>query len=577
MTAVRRVSLAILAVTVPALAACSSSGVDSDPATSGTTGGDARVAHVTITAAKGCVTDRAEFRRRWPDASRSRTRTRPRSARSNCSPASASWPRRRTSPAGLGGEFAVKVGAGTYTLYCPGAATERSTIKVTGKAAPVDDTLAGLLKTATDDYKTYVDHQIGYLVDGAEKLNAALHGSSISPRRRTSTRPRGPTTRRSSRSRSPSSAATQNLDADIDARENDVPASKWSGFHLIEKALFQTREPGRAAEVGRQARRRLQDVAGQGQGRSPTRRPTSPTARRACSTRSPAARSPARRSGTRTSTCSTWPTTSRAPSRRSPTCSRRSTRSTRRSATRSPAQFAALNKVLDGYRSTSRPVRLRAVHDAERRRRPGAGRGGQGGPGTAVEGRGEGGERLSVLVAAGRSSAAPLGAASLAAAGGAGFGIARAADVEHEPAAPVSSRSTARTRPASPRRRRTASPSRRSTSRRPTAPRCRACSRSGRLPRRSSRRGRPIGAVETSPDAPADRHRRGDGPGRGAADRHRRLRPVPVRRPVRVRRPATGRARRPPGAARRRARPGHAATATSACRRARTTRRSRST
>src|SRR6185312_15217372 len=31
-----------------------------------------------------------------------------------------------------------------------------------------------------------------------------------------------------------------NLDADIDAREGDVPDDEWSGFHVIEKGLFAT-------------------------------------------------------------------------------------------------------------------------------------------------------------------------------------------------------------------------------------------------------------------------------------------------------------------------------------------------
>jgi iron uptake system component EfeO len=42
----------------------------------------------------------------------------------------------------------------------------------------------------------------------------------------------------------------QNLDADIDARANDVPASHWSGFHRIEKGLFQDKSLAGMAKWG---------------------------------------------------------------------------------------------------------------------------------------------------------------------------------------------------------------------------------------------------------------------------------------------------------------------------------------
>jgi iron uptake system component EfeO len=241
MTAARRVPLAILAVTVSALAACAGSGGTAEPpaGAGSSAGGDARVAHVTITAANGCVSDRTEFAAgglSFKITNQDATAV----SEVELLAGERILAEKENLPPGLGGEFAVTVGAGTYTLYCPGAATERSTITVTGKAAPVDDTLAGLLKTATDDYKSYVDDQLSYLVDGAEKLAAALHGTSLA---------KAQDVYKTSRSyyekvepvAESFVSPTQNLDADIDARENDVAASRWSGFHLIEKALFRTK------------------------------------------------------------------------------------------------------------------------------------------------------------------------------------------------------------------------------------------------------------------------------------------------------------------------------------------------
>ena len=231
------VIMGVTAVAVPSLAACSSSGSGGDP-TSGTDT-DARIAHITITAAKGCESDRTTFPAGGVTFKITNT-----DATAVTEVELLAGERilaeKENIAAGLTGEFAVTVGAGTYTLYCPGAASERSTITVTGKAGPVDDTLVGLLKTATDQYKHYVDTQIGYLVDGAEKLATALRGTDLAE-----AQDAYKTSRQFYEKIEPVAesfvTANQNLDADIDARENDVPASQWSGFHLIEKALFQAR------------------------------------------------------------------------------------------------------------------------------------------------------------------------------------------------------------------------------------------------------------------------------------------------------------------------------------------------
>jgi iron uptake system component EfeO len=230
-----RSAAAALATTCAVLgvAACSSSGGGSDkPSVAG-----AHAATVTITAAKGCELNTTEFA-----AGGITFNITNKDATSVSEVELLSGERilgeKENVPAGLGGQFAVKVDAGKYTVYCPGAQQERSTITVTGKAAAVNEDVATLLEHGATDYKTYVDTQVGYLVDTTAKLNTALHGSDLKQAQDAYIAAR-PYYEKVEPVAESFVSGKQNLDADIDARAGDVPASKWSGFHLIEKSLFQ--------------------------------------------------------------------------------------------------------------------------------------------------------------------------------------------------------------------------------------------------------------------------------------------------------------------------------------------------
>ncbi len=123
------------------LAGCSSSGGGGDAksgtaAASGTAkqdAADARVANVTITAAKGCTSDKTSF-----PAGAITVKIVNKDATAVSEVELLSGERilgeKENIPPGFSGEFAVDVPAGSYTLYCPGAATERTTLKVTGKS-----------------------------------------------------------------------------------------------------------------------------------------------------------------------------------------------------------------------------------------------------------------------------------------------------------------------------------------------------------------------------------------------------------------------------------------------------------
>jgi iron uptake system component EfeO len=229
-------AVAVASALAAALAACSSS-LAKDGAKSAAA---ARVANVTITAAKGCEVDRSAFA---AGGITFKITNKDATAVSEVELLSGEriLAEKENVAAGLGGEFAVKVDAGTYTLYCPGAATEKRTITVTGKAAAVADSVAGLLKQGTAEYKKYVDTQLGYLLQATAKLNTSLNGTDLEAAQNAYIAAR-PYYEKIEPVAESFVNAKQNLDAEIDARINDVPSlAKWSGYHRIETGLFQSK------------------------------------------------------------------------------------------------------------------------------------------------------------------------------------------------------------------------------------------------------------------------------------------------------------------------------------------------
>jgi len=223
-------------------AACTSSGSGGSSApTTGAptaTGGatPAHVANVTITAASGCVSDATTFA-----AGGITFKIQNKDATAVSEVELLSGERivgeKENIPPGLGGEFAVTVPAGKYTLYCPGAKVENTTMTVTGTAGHTNSDTAALLKQATTDYKHYVDTQVGYLVTFTRKLDDALHGTSLAAAQKAYMLAR-PYYEKIEPVAESFTNGKDNLDADIDARINDVPKGHWTGFHPIEQGLF---------------------------------------------------------------------------------------------------------------------------------------------------------------------------------------------------------------------------------------------------------------------------------------------------------------------------------------------------
>ena len=225
------------------LTACSSSSSSSSEAqapgkAAGNGSSDPRVASVTITSADGCVPDKAAF---TSGALTFKITNKDATAVSEVELLSGERiiGEKENLPPGFSGEFAVNVGAGTYTLYCPGAATERRPIKVTGKAGDGGDaTVAALLKTATKGYATYVDTQVAALLTSTTKLAATLRGTDLAAAQKAYIAAR-PFYEKIEPVAESFVIGKDSVDADIDAREGDVPTAQWRGFHRIEKALFE--------------------------------------------------------------------------------------------------------------------------------------------------------------------------------------------------------------------------------------------------------------------------------------------------------------------------------------------------
>lgn len=246
----RRPAAAVLAFTALAggLAACSSSGGGSggSDGKAGTTApnpdaaGGRHSVNVTLTAAKGCVPDTTHL------AAGGITFTVTNQDATGVSEIEVLDGQRivgekeNVAP-GLSGQFAIQVAAGTYELYCPGAATERTTLTVSGAgSATGDQDVAALLKTATVNYAAYVKTQVGYLLDSATKLDAAVKSGDIAKAKAAYIAAR-PFYEKIEPVAESFTVGSDSVDADIDARENDVPASQWKGMHVIEKALWQTK------------------------------------------------------------------------------------------------------------------------------------------------------------------------------------------------------------------------------------------------------------------------------------------------------------------------------------------------
>lgn len=141
-------------------------------------------------------------------------------------------------PPGFSGEFSVELGPGSYTVFCPGATTERSTVTLTGTATTVAPTdVAGLLQEGADSYLGYVQVQLDEMVLAVGDLRDAIAAGDLEAARLAYINAR-PFYERIEPVAESFVTGEVNLDVAIDLRADDVAPEDLTGFHRIEYALW---------------------------------------------------------------------------------------------------------------------------------------------------------------------------------------------------------------------------------------------------------------------------------------------------------------------------------------------------
>lgn len=147
------------------------------------------------------------------------------------------------------GTFTLTLDGGSYTLYCPGANTEKTTLTVTGKAAAkATGSAAELLAQGAAEYQTYVQTQVDGMVTAVGRLHQAVAAGDLAAAQKAYAEARPFYEKVESDVEGfllPGTAAGDNhgnLDYLIDMRASNLdPAVGWTGFHAVERDLFGAR------------------------------------------------------------------------------------------------------------------------------------------------------------------------------------------------------------------------------------------------------------------------------------------------------------------------------------------------
>jgi iron uptake system component EfeO len=150
---------------------------------------------------------------------------------------------------GLSGSFSLTLEKGEYTLRCNGGSEEDGTLTVTGGAKAQTNPEA---EAAIADYRKYLEQNTTELVAATAPFVAAVEADEVEKAKSLYAAARIPYERIE-----PVAESFGDLDPRIDARENDVPAGEFGGFHRIEKALW---EEGTAKGMAPVAEHLLADV-----------------------------------------------------------------------------------------------------------------------------------------------------------------------------------------------------------------------------------------------------------------------------------------------------------------------------
>jgi iron uptake system component EfeO len=154
---------------------------------------------------------------------------------------------------GLSGSFSLTLDAGEYTIYCPGGDVERGTLTVTGELKAKGSAKAD---AAVADYREYLEENTEELVAKTKPFVAAVVAGDVAKAKSLYAPARIPYERIE-----PVAESFGDLDPRIDARENDVPADEFEGFHRIEKALWEEDTAKGMAPVAKQLQKDVEELA----------------------------------------------------------------------------------------------------------------------------------------------------------------------------------------------------------------------------------------------------------------------------------------------------------------------------
>jgi len=143
--------------------------------------------------------------------------------------------------------FTATLTGGKYQVYCPGASEELTDFTVTGKAASTaDSSAAALLADGATGYATYVDGQVTDMVTAVQQLQADVDAGDLDAAKRDYAAARPFYEHVESdvdgfvKQGHSATDNAGNLDYLVDMRQSNLDdAVGWSGFHAVEKDLFE--------------------------------------------------------------------------------------------------------------------------------------------------------------------------------------------------------------------------------------------------------------------------------------------------------------------------------------------------
>jgi iron uptake system component EfeO len=154
---------------------------------------------------------------------------------------------------GLSGSFSLTLEKGEYTLRCNDGEEEDGTLTVSGELRATN---SPQVEAAVAQYREYLEQNTAELTAKTKPFVAAVVAGDVAKAKSLYAAARIPYERIE-----PVAESFGGLDPRIDARENDVPANEFGGFHRIEKALWEEGTVKGMAPVAEQLQADVEELA----------------------------------------------------------------------------------------------------------------------------------------------------------------------------------------------------------------------------------------------------------------------------------------------------------------------------